>query len=142
MMSESEIRNLLKEAQTIAIVGMSDNPERDSNGVARFLKRNGYTIIPVNPQLKGLVIDERPYASLRDIRQPVDVVVIFRRSEFVPEIVEDAIAIGARAVWMQLGVFNQAAAIRAHEAGLLVAMDRCMAIEHRRLMRGLEPAHA
>jgi predicted CoA-binding protein len=142
MMSENDIRNLLRETRTVAVVGMSDDPQRDSNGVARFLKRNGYTIIPVNPNLHGLVIDERPYASLRDIPQQVDVVVIFRRSEFVPEIVEDAIAIGARAVWMQLGVINEAAATRAKEAGLMVAMDRCMAIEHRRLMRGVERMYA
>lgn len=142
MMSENEIRNLLQEARTIAVVGMSDNPERDSNGVARFLKRNGYTIIPVNPNLSDIVIGERPYASLRDIPQPVDVVVIFRRSELVPEIVEDAIAIGARAVWMQLGVINKEAAEQAQQAGLLVAMDRCMAIEHRRLMRSANPVYA
>ncbi|NNJ11480.1 CoA-binding protein [Chloroflexales bacterium ZM16-3] len=142
MMSENEVRNLLKDARTIAIVGMSDDPKRDSNGVARFLKRNGYGIIPVNPNLEGHVINERPYASLRDIAQPVDVVVIFRRSEFVPEIVEDAIAIGARAVWMQLGVVHNEAAERAKAAGIPVTMDRCMAIEHRRLMRGIEPIHA
>jgi predicted CoA-binding protein len=142
MLSEGEIRNLLKETQTVAVVGMSDNPMRDSNGVARFLKRNGYNILPVNPNLHNPVIGERPYASLRDIRQPIDIVVIFRRSEFVPEIVEDAIAIGARAIWMQLGVINVTAAKRAQEAGLQVVMDRCMAIEHRRLMRGAEPVYA
>jgi predicted CoA-binding protein len=142
MMSENEIRNLLREARTVAVVGMSDNPERDSNGVARFLQRNGYNIIPVNPNLQGLVIGERPYASLREIPVQVDVVVIFRRSEFVPEITEEAIAIGARAVWMQLGVINEAAATRTKEAGLMVVMDRCMAIEHRRLMRGVEPVYA
>jgi predicted CoA-binding protein len=142
MMSENEVRNLLKETRTIAVVGISDNPGRDSNGVARLLQRNGYTIIPVNPNLHVPVIDERPYASLREIQTPVDVVVIFRRSEFVPQIVEDAIAIGARAIWMQLGVINQAAANRALEAGLQVIMDRCMAIEHRRLMRDVETIHA
>jgi predicted CoA-binding protein len=142
MMSENEIRSLLREARTVAVVGMSDDPQRDSNGVARFLQRNGYTIIPVNPNLQGLVIGEQSYASLRDIQEQVDVVVIFRRAEFVPEIVEDAVAIGARAVWMQLGVVNEAAAARAIEAGLMVAMDRCMAIEHRRLMRGVEPIYS
>jgi predicted CoA-binding protein len=96
----------------------------------------------VNPNLQGLVIGERPYASLREIPVQVDVVVIFRRSEFVPEITEEAIAIGARAVWMQLGVINEAAATRTKEAGLMVVMDRCMAIEHRRLMRGVEPVYA
>jgi predicted CoA-binding protein len=142
MMSENEIRNLLREARTVAVVGLSDNQQRDSNGVARFLQRNGYNIIPVNPNLHGLVLGERVYASLREIEVPVDVVVIFRRSEFVLEIVEDAITMGARAVWMQLGVINEAAAARAKEAGLMVAMDRCMAIEHRRLMRGVEQVYA
>lgn len=142
MMSENEIRNLLRDARTVAVVGMSDNPQRDSNGVARFLKRNSYDIIPVNPSLNDLVLGEQPRASLRDIQGQVDVVQIFRRSEFVPEIVEDAITIGARAIWMQLGVINEAAAARAKEAGLLVVMDRCMAIEHRRLMRGSEVTHA
>ncbi|MEI7768711.1 MAG: CoA-binding protein [Chloroflexales bacterium] len=142
MVSESEIRNLLRDARTVAVVGMSDDPQRDSNGVARFLKRNGYGVIPVNPNLNSPVIGEQPYASLRDIQEQVDVVVIFRRPEFVPEIAEDAIAIGARAVWMQLGVINQPAAERTKEAGLMVVMDRCMAIEHRRLMRGAEPALA
>jgi uncharacterized protein len=142
MMSENEIRNLLRDARTVAVVGMSDNPQRDSNGVARFLKRNSYDIIPVNPSLNDLVLGERPHASLRDIQGQVDVVQIFRRSEFVPEIVEDAITIGARAIWMQLGVINEAAAARAKEAGLLVVMDRCMAIEHRRLMRGPEATYA
>jgi predicted CoA-binding protein len=142
MLSEGEIRDLLKKTQTVAVVGMSDNPLRDSNGVARFLKRHGYDILPVNPNLSGLVIDERPYASLREIKGSVDVVVIFRRSEFVPAIVEEAIAIGARAIWMQLGVINVAAAKRAQEAGLQVVMDRCMAIEYRRLMRGVEPVYA
>ncbi|MEI7646028.1 MAG: CoA-binding protein [Chloroflexales bacterium] len=140
MMSENEIRNLLRDARAVAVVGISDDPQRDSNGVARFLKRNGYDVIPVNPNLHSPVIDERPYASLRDIQGQVDVVQIFRRSEFVPKIVEDAIAIGARAIWMQLGVVNEAAAARAKEAGLMVVMDRCMAIEHRRLMR--DAAHA
>jgi predicted CoA-binding protein len=139
MLSESEIRDLLQECRTMAVVGLSDNPGRDSNGVARFLQRNGYHVIPVNPNLRGTVIGERPYASLRDVPARVDVVVIFRRSEFVPAVVEDAIAIGARAVWMQLGVINPEAAKRAMAAGLQVVMDRCVAIEHRRLMRNVEP---
>jgi uncharacterized protein len=139
MMSESEIRYLLQTAQTIAVVGMSDDPMRDSNGVARFLQRNDYTVIPVNPNLRGLVLDEVPFASLRDIDQPVDIVLIFRRPEFVAEIVEDAIMIGARAVWMQPGAVDAAAAARAHQAGLLVMMDHCVAVEHRRLMRDFEP---
>ena len=138
MLSDNEIREVLQRAQTIAVVGMSNRTERDSNGVARFLQRNGYRIIPVNPNLHGPVLGEQPYASLRDIREHVDIVDIFRRPEYVPQIVEDAIAIGADVVWMQLGITNLAAFQRAKQAGLGVVMDRCMAIEHRRLMRMVE----
>jgi predicted CoA-binding protein len=138
MLSDNELREVLQRAQTIAVVGLSDRKDRDSNGVARFLQRNGYRIIPVNPNLQGMVLGEQPYASLRDIREHVDIVDIFRRPEYVPQIVEDAIAIGADVVWTQLGVANRAAALRAQQAGLGVVMDRCMAIEHRRLMRMVE----
>ena len=138
MLSDNEIREVLQRAQTIAVVGLSDRMVRDSNGVARFLQRNGYRIIPVNPNLRGPVLGERPYASLRDIREHVDIVDIFRRPEYVPQVVEDAIAIGADVVWTQLGIINRAAAERAKQAGLGVVMDRCMAIEHRRLMRMVE----
>src|SRR5215207_8850529 len=138
MLPDNEIKKILQRAQTIAVVGLSDRPDRDSNGVARFLQRNGYRIIPVNPNLRGLVLGEQPYASLRDIREHVDIVNVFRRSEYLPQIVEDAIAIGADIVWTQLGVMNRAAAQRAQQAGLSVVMDRCMAIEHRRLTRMVE----
>ena len=138
MLSDNEIREVLQRAHTIAVVGLSDRTDRDSNGVARFLQRNGYRIIPVNPNLRGLVLGEQPYASLRDIREHVDIVDIFRRSEYIPQIVEDAIAIGADVVWAQLGLTNRAAYQRAKQAGLGVVMDRCMAIEHRRLMRMVE----
>lgn len=135
MLSELEIRDLLHTVRTIAVVGLSDNPSRDSYGVARYLQRNGYRIIPVNPQLRAPVLGEEPYASLRDLPMPVDLVDIFRRSEFVPEIVEEAIAIKAPAIWMQLGVISPEGAARARAAGIGVVMDRCIAIEHRRLMR-------
>jgi predicted CoA-binding protein len=135
MLSELEIRTLLTNARTIAVVGLSDNPSRDSYGVARYLQRNGYRIIPVNPQLQTPVLGEQPYASLRDLPIPVDLVDVFRRSEFVPEIVEEAIAIKAPAIWLQLGVFSTEGAARATAAGISVVMDRCIAIEHRRLMR-------
>jgi predicted CoA-binding protein len=138
MLSDNEIRETLQRARTIAVVGLSDKPDRDSNGVARFLKRNSYRILPVNPNLRGPVLGEQPYASLLDIREHVDIVDIFRRPEHVPQLVEEAIAIGADMVWMQLGIVNQAAALRAKQAGLAVVMDRCMAIEHRRLMRMVE----
>jgi uncharacterized protein len=138
MLSDNEIRDVLQRAQTIAVVGLSDRMDRDSNGVARFLQRNGYRIIPVNPNLRGTVLGEQPYASLRDIREHVDIVDIFRRPEYLPEIVEDAITIGADVVWAQLGITDRAAYLRAKQAGLGVVMDRCMAIEHRRLMRMVE----
>jgi uncharacterized protein len=135
MLSESEIREILSETRTIAVVGLSANPERDSNGVARYLQRNGYTIIPVNPNLSGPVLGAQAYASLREVPVPIDIVEIFRRVDAVPPIVEEAIAIGARVVWMQLGIVHEEAAKRAEEAGLKVVMNRCMAIEHRRLSR-------
>ncbi|MBK9713031.1 MAG: CoA-binding protein [Kouleothrix sp.] len=138
MLSDNEIRSVLQRARTIAVVGLSDRPERDSHAVAGFLQRNGYRVIPVNPNLHGPVLGEQPYASLRDIKEHVDVVQIFRRPEHTPEVVEDAVAIGADVVWMQVGIENQAAAQRARRAGLGVVMDRCMAIEHRRLMREVE----
>jgi predicted CoA-binding protein len=138
MLSDNETREVLQRAHTIAVVGMSDKQERASYAVARFLQRNGYRIIPVNPHLSGLVLGEQPYASLRDIREHVDIVDIFRRPEYVPQVVEDTIAIGADVVWMQIGVANLSAALRAGRAGLGVVRDRCMAIEHRRLMREVE----
>ncbi len=135
MTSDHEIRDILRQAHIIAVVGMSDAIDRDSNGVARFLQRQGYRIIPVNPKLTS-ILGEQCYASLRDIPEHVDIVDIFRRPEFLPEIIEDAIAIGADVVWGQLGVSNEQAAARAQTDGLKVVMDRCIAIEHRRLMRG------
>lgn len=138
MLSDNEIREVLQQARTIAVVGLSNRPDRDSFVVARFLQRNGYRILPVNPNLSEPVLGEQPYASLRDITEHVDIVNIFRRPEHVPELVEDAIAIGADVVWMQLGIAHAAAALRAHRAGLGVVVDRCMAIEHRRLMRAVE----
>ena len=138
MLSDNEIRDVLQHSHTIAIVGLSDRPARDSFAVARFLQRNGYRVLPVNPNLTGRVLGEQPYANLRDISEHVDIVNIFRRPEFVPGIVEDAIAIGADVVWTQLGIVNMAAVKRAQQAGIGVVQDRCMAIEHRRLMRMVE----
>ncbi len=135
MLADGEIRTVLQRARTIAIVGMSANPNRDSYAVARFLQRNGYQIVPVNPNLVAPVLGEQPYASLRDVPFHIDIVDIFRRSEFVPDIIEQALVVRADVVWMQLGVMHQAAAQRAQAAGLGVVMDRCTAIEHRRLMR-------
>ena len=134
MLSDAEIKSLLQRARTIAVVGLSERPERASHSVARFLQRNGYRILPVNPNLRGPVLGEQPYASLRDIQEHVDIVDVFRRSEFVAGVVEDAIAIGADAIWTQLGVVDQAAARRAEAAGLAVVMDRCIAVVHRLLV--------
>lgn len=133
MLSRDEIRTLLAATRTIAVVGLSADPGRPSYGVATYLQRQGFTIIPVNPHLTGPVLGAQPYASLREVPVPVDIVDIFRRLEFVPAIVEDAVAIGAKAVWMQLGVVHEAAATRAEAAGLQVVMDRCLAVDHRLL---------
>jgi predicted CoA-binding protein len=129
-----EIPEILANARTVAVVGISDKPERPSYGVASYLLEKGYRIIPVNPMIrewKGI----KAYGSLREIPagEKVDVVDIVRKSEDVPPIVDDAIAIGARSVWMQLGVVNEEAAAKAEAAGLSVVMDRCMKIEHARL---------
>ncbi len=129
-----DIPQLLKEARAIAVVGLSDKPERPSYDVAEYLMGHGYTIIPVNPNIhewKGL----KAYASLQDIPAgaEVDVVDVFRKSEDVPPVVDEAIKIGAGAVWMQLGIVNEAAAEKARKAGLFVVMDRCMKIEHMKL---------
>ncbi len=133
MLVDNEIKDLLTRARTVAVVGMSERPDRPSYGIAAFLQRNGYRVLPVNPNLRGPVLGEQPYASLRDITEHVDIVDIFRRPLYVPEVVEDAITIGADVVWMQLGVGNRAAAARADAAGLGVVFERCIAIEHGRL---------
>ncbi len=129
-----DIPSILRGSKTIAVVGLSDKPERPSYDVASYLMGKGYRIIPVNPMIsawKGL----KAYGSLSDIpkEERVDVVDIFRRSEDVPPVVDEAIRIGAKAVWMQLGIVNEGAAAKAREAGLSVVMDRCMKIEHMRL---------
>jgi predicted CoA-binding protein len=130
-----EIAHLLENARTIAVVGLSSSKMRPSHGVAEYLQRAGYKIIPVNPN-EVEVLGERAVARLEDIRGKVDIVDIFRRSEFVPEVVEGAIAIGAGAVWMQEGVIHAAAAERARAAGLEVVMDQCILKEHARRFRG------
>lgn len=126
----TDMKQLLKEARTIAVVGLSDKPDRASYQVARYMQQAGYKIIPVNPVLKQAVLGEEPVASLRDITEPVDIVDIFRRSEDVPPVVDDAIAIGAKSIWMQLGIEHDQAAETAREAGLEVVMDKCIKVEH------------
>ena len=130
-MSEAEIKRILEKSKTIAVVGLSPREERDSHRVAKYLQGQGYRIIPVNPNADE-VLGERSYPDLTSVPDPIDVVDVFRRSEAVPEIVEEAIKVGARTFWMQQGVIHEEAAARAREAGLQVVMDRCMMIEHRR----------
>ncbi len=130
----SEEEEILKTFRTVAVVGISPKSDRPSFRVASYLKGQGYKIIPVNPGAKE-ILGEPSYPNLRSIPEPVDVVDIFRRSELVPPIVEEAITIGAKAVWMQEGVINAEAAERAKEAGLKVVMDRCMLKEHRKLRK-------
>lgn len=126
----SDIKQLLSNAKTIAVVGLSNKPDRASYGVAEYMQRAGYKIIPVNPVLKEPVLGEQPVASLSDIKEPIDIVDIFRRAEDVPPVVEEAIAVGAKAIWMQLGIVNQEAATAAEAAGLEVVMDKCIKVEH------------
>jgi hypothetical protein len=132
--SDAEIKTLLEGARTIALVGASDRPNRPSYGVMATLQRHGYRVIPVNPQITGEhVHGEFVFRDLAQLGDPIDIVDIFRRPDAAGEAVDEAIAIGAKAVWMQLGVVNHAAAARAEAAGLKVVMDRCPAIEIPRL---------
>jgi predicted CoA-binding protein len=127
------IERLVRESRTVAVVGLSDRPGRPSLGVARYLVRAGLTVYPVNPALsswEGLTA----YKSLSDVPGPIDVVDVFRRPEFVPEVAREAVAIGAGALWLQLGVISPEAATIASEGGLDVVMDRCMAVEHREVV--------
>jgi uncharacterized protein len=128
----NQVSEILHSCRVIAVVGLSAKRFRPSYGVAEYLQRAGYKIIPVNP-LETEVLGEQAYPDLDSIPGPVDMVDIFRRSEFVPEIVEAAIRKGAKAIWMQEGVVHEAAAERAEEAGLAVVMDRCILKDHRRL---------
>jgi predicted CoA-binding protein len=129
---DATIKEVLSTPQTVAVVGCSPDPHRDSHRIAKLLKDKGHRVIPVNPGYQE-ILGEPCYASLRDIPEKVDMVDIFRRSEYVAPIVDDAIATGAKIVWMQLGVIDEQAAARAEDAGLIVVMDRCPAIEYRRL---------
>ena len=130
------LRRILAESRTIAVVGLSQNWHRPSNFAAKYLQQHGYRIIPVNPAYDQ-VLGEKCYPSLADIPEPVDVVDCFRRAEDIPPLAEAAIAIGAKVLWLQLGVVNVEAAQRARAAGLDVVMDRCIKIEHARLLGGL-----
>lgn len=131
-----KIGRILKENHVIAVVGLSANWYRPSFFAAKYLQDHGYRIIPVNPTYDE-ILGEKCYPSLLEIPEPVDVVQVFRKPEDVPPIVEQAVKIGAKVVWMQLGVINEKAAKIAEDAGLVVVMNRCMKIEHARLFGGL-----
>ncbi len=135
--SDAEIDGILATMHTIAVVGLSDRPDRDSYRVAEYLQRHGYRIVPVNPAAHE-VLGERSYPDLAAIPPEVaiDIVDIFRKPEFIPGIVDDAVARGARVVWMQLGLAHNAAAEKARAAGLAVVMDRCLKVEHARWAAG------
>ena len=128
------IPDLLRTSKTIAVVGLSNKRMRPSYGVSEYMQHQGYRIIPVNPTETD-VLGEKAYARLEDIPEPVDIVNVFRRSEFVPPIVDSAIRIGAKAVWLQEGIAHDEAAEKARAAGLDVIQDRCILKEHRRFLR-------
>ncbi len=128
------IRDLLRNSHTIAVVGLSSKKFRPSYGVAEYMQKEGYRIIPVNPN-ETEVLGEKSYARIEDIPEHIDIVDIFRRPEFVGPLVDSAIQVGARAVWMQEGVVHEEAAQKARAAGLAVVMDRCILKEHMRLLR-------
>lgn len=127
---DQQIDKILKEARTIAVVGLSDKPERASYRVSSYMQRQGFRIIPVNPTIQSS-LGETAYPDLASVPEKIDLVDIFRRSEDVPPIVDQAIQLGARAVWMQEGIVNEEAAAKAAAAGLDVVMDRCIMVEHR-----------
>lgn len=127
------IRSILESARTVAVVGLSPNKLRASHFVGYYLQRNGYRVIPINPK-EDTVLGERSFASLRDVDVHVDVVDVFRDPTAVPAIAADAVAIGAGALWLQFGVLSEAGARTAEEGGLDVVMDRCMKVEHARLL--------
>jgi predicted CoA-binding protein len=129
--SSEAIKKILEDCRTIAVVGLSSSPARASNGVAGYMKRQGYKIIPVNPK-EEQVFGEKSYPTLADVPIKIDLVDVFRRSEEAGKVVDEAIKVSAKAVWLQEGVIDNAAAERAQQAGLLVVMDRCWLKEHAR----------
>jgi len=131
---DEEIKKLLTESKTIAVVGASPKPWRDSGAIAEYLGTKGYSVFPVNPQYQE-VLGMKCYPDLKSVPEKIDIVDIFRNPDDVEPIIDEAIAVGAKSVWMQLGVVNQAAAEKAEQAGLNVVMDLCIAVEHRALMR-------
>ncbi len=134
MGNEDEVAKLLRSAKNIAVVGLSSSPLRPSYGVSAYMQSHGYHIIPVNPTIKG-ALGEKAYATLSDVPGPIDIVNVFRRSDQVPEVVEEAIRLKVPAIWMQEGVIHEGAAAEARKAGIMVVMDLCILKEHR--ARGL-----
>jgi predicted CoA-binding protein len=132
--SADPVTGLLKSAKTIAVVGLSNNVLRPSHGVASYMQSQGYRIIPVNPKI-DFSLDEKAFASLREVLEKIDIVNIFRRPEYVEEIVDQAIELKVPAIWMQEGVIHEKAAAKARQAGIFVVMDRCILIEHRARFR-------
>jgi uncharacterized protein len=132
--SAEEIRALLESSRTVAVVGLSDRPYRTSHSIARALQDLGFRIFPVNPNLHGPVLGEEPYALVEEIGAAVDIVDVFRRSEKVMPTARDAVAAGAKALWMQSGVINEEAAAYAKEHGLTVVMDRCIMVDYATLV--------
>ena len=134
-MTNDALRALLREARTVAVVGLSPKPERPSHGVASYLQRAGYRIVPVNPG-HDEILGERSYRTLSDAARDhaIDIVDVFRRSELAGAVVDEAIAIRPKLVWLQLGVADEAARARAEGAGIPIVMDRCLAIDHRQLL--------
>lgn len=126
-----EIGELLKRTKTIAVVGLSDSPLRPSYGVSAYMQSHGYKIIPVNPSIKGS-LGEKAVASLADVEEKIDMVDVFRRSEYVPELVDEAIRLKVPAIWLQEDVVHEEAAEKARKAGIFVVMDKCVLKEHRR----------
>jgi uncharacterized protein len=125
-----QIKDLLQNARTVAVVGLSDRSYRTSHAIARALQGFGFKIFPVNPNLTGPVLGEEPYAKVEEIPEPVDIVDVFRSSEKVMPVARDAVAAGAKALWMQSGVVNEEAAAYAKEHGLVVVMDRCIKVDY------------
>ena len=130
---DSDVKNILGSAHTIAVVGLSPKPERPSHRVAKYLIEAGYRIIPVNPG-QDTILGQTCYPDLAAVPEKIDIVDVFRRSEDVPPIVEQAIAIGTRVVWLQQGIINEAAAELCNQAGITCIMDRCTKVEHARLL--------
>ena len=138
MKYDNVLREILQSAKTIASVGLSSSPAKESNRIALYLKEQGYRVIPVNPTATE-IIGEKSYPDLKSIPEKIDVVQVFRRPEDVPPVVDDAIQVGAKVVWMQEGIVHEEAAQKARQAGLEVVMDACMRATHQRLMIGPKP---